>query len=170
MTNRNELPINLPAHTFLDEHQIPYERLTFSSETEKGAANVAKALGYSESQIVKTLVFESGTRERVLVMLGGDKNAVSGNLKRAIGSRDVRLASPEKVIEVTGYAIGSIPPFHWQPPGFRTFIDTILMNEDILGVGAGTWGQEIMILPAELARITGATAVNLSIKQSHGNQ
>ena len=103
-------------------------------------------------------------------MLGGDKNAVSGNLKRAIGSRDVRLASPDKVIEVTGYAIGSIPPFHWQPPGFRTFIDTILMNEDILGVGAGTWGQEIMILPAELARITGATAVNLSIKQSHGNQ
>jgi len=45
-----------------------------------------------------------------------------------------------------------------------------LMNEDILGVGAGTWGQEIMILPAELARITGATVLNLSIKQSPGNQ
>jgi Cys-tRNA(Pro)/Cys-tRNA(Cys) deacylase len=85
--------------------------LTFSPETEKGAANVAQALGYSESQMVKTLVFESGARERVLVMLGGDKNAVSGNLKRAIGARDIKLTSPEKVIEVTGYAIGSIPPF-----------------------------------------------------------
>ena len=124
MTSRNELPINLPNHTFLDEYQIPYERLTFSPETKKGAANVAQALGYSESQIVKTLVFESGAKERVLVMLWGDKNAVSSNLKRAIGSRDIKLASPEKVIEVTGYAIGSIPPFHWQTPGFRTFIDT----------------------------------------------
>ena len=171
MTSRNELPINLPAYTFLDEHQIPYQRLTFSQETEKRAAKFAQALGYSESQIVKTLVFESGAREQVLVMRGGDKNAVSGNLKRAIISRDIKLASPEKVIEVTGYAIGAIPPFHWQPPGFRTFIDTILINdEDLLGVGAGTWDQEIMILPAELAWITGATVLNFSIKQSPGNQ
>jgi len=170
LTSRNELPINLPARTFLGEHQITYERVTFSPETAKGAANVTQVLGYSESQIVKTLVFESGARERVLVMLGGAKNAVSGNLKRAIGSRDIKVAFPEKVIEVTGYAIGSIPPFHWQPPGFRTFIDTILMTEDILGVGADTWDQEIMILPAELARITGATVLNFSIKQSPGNQ
>jgi hypothetical protein len=40
------------------------------------------------------------------------------------------------------------------------------MDEDILGVGAGTWGQEIMILPAELVRVTGATVVNLSVKQA----
>jgi len=96
LTSRNKLPTNLRAHTFLDEHQIPYERLTFSPETEKGASKVAQALGYSESQIVKTLVFESDARERVLVMLRGDKNAVSGNLKRAIGSRDIKLASPKK--------------------------------------------------------------------------
>jgi Cys-tRNA(Pro)/Cys-tRNA(Cys) deacylase len=170
LTSRNELPINLPPHTFLDEHQIPYERLTFSLETEKGAANVAQALGYSESQIVKHWYLSRALENGAWWMLGGDKNAVSGNLKRAIGSRDIKLASPEKVIEVTGYAIGSIPHFHWQSPGFRTFIDTILMNEDILGVGAGTWDQEIMILPAELARITGATVLNLSIKQSPNNQ
>lgn len=163
-TNDNQAP-NLPAHAFLDERQVPYEKLRFSPETEKGAANVAQALGYSESQMVKTLVFESGAGEQVLVMLGGDKNAVSGNLKRAIGSRDIKLASPDKVIEVTGYAIGSIPPFHWQPTGFRTFIDSCLMDEAILGVGAGTWGEEIMILPTELARITDATVVNLSVKQ-----
>ena len=162
--NDNQAP-NLAAQAYLDERQVPYEKLRFSPETEKGASNVAQALGYNESQMVKTLVFESGAGEQVLVMLGGDKNAVSGNLKRAIGSRDIKLASPEKVIEVTGYAIGSIPPFHWQPLGFRTFIDSCLMDEEILGVGAGTWGEEIMILPSELARITDATVINLSVKQ-----
>ena len=155
----------LPAHRFLDERQVTYEKLTFSPETGKGAANVAQALGCTESQMVKTLVFATGAGEHVLVMLGGDKNAVSGNLKRAIGSRDIRLAVPDKVIEVTGYAIGSIPPFHWQPEGFRTFIDACLMDEDILGVGAGSWGQEIMIRPGELAAVIGATVVNLSSKQ-----
>ena len=156
---------NLPAHQFLDGRNVPYQRLSFPPETGKGAANVAQALGYNESQMVKTLVFETGAGEHVLVMLGGDKNAISGNLKRAIGSRDIRLASPDKVMEVTGYAIGSIPPFHWQPPGFRTFVDSCLMDEEVLGVGAGVWGQEIMITPEELAGVTGATVANLSSDQ-----
>ena len=156
---------NLPAHMFLDGRNVPYQRLSFPPETGKGAANVAQALGYNESQMVKTLLFETGEGEHVLVMLGGDKNAISGNLKRAIGSRDIRLAAPDKVIEVTGYAIGSIPPFHWQPPGFRTFVDACLMDEEVLGVGVGVWGQEIMIAPEELAGVTGATVANLSSNQ-----
>ena len=93
--------MDLPVHRFLDERQVPYEKLSFSPDTEKGAANVALALGYDESQMVKTLVFETGAGEYVLVMLGGDKNAVSSNLKRAIGSRDIMLAAPDRVIEVT---------------------------------------------------------------------
>jgi prolyl-tRNA editing enzyme YbaK/EbsC (Cys-tRNA(Pro) deacylase) len=66
-------PINLPAHGFLDDRQISYEKLTFSPETEKGSANVAQALGYRESQMVKTLVFESAAGEQVLVMLGATR-------------------------------------------------------------------------------------------------
>ena len=71
--------------------------------------------------MVKTLIFEVETGERVLVMVGGDKKAISGHLKKAIGSRNIKLAGPDTVIEVTGYEIGSIPPFHWQPAGFRKF-------------------------------------------------
>ena len=40
--------INLPAHEYLDRHNIPYERVEFSPEIEKGAASVAHALGYNE--------------------------------------------------------------------------------------------------------------------------
>ncbi len=152
----------LPPHHFLDERRIPYEPLTFLTTTEKGAANVAHALGYSERQMVKTLIFEVDTGERVLVMVGGDQNAISGHLKKAIGSRNIRMASPEVVKETTGYEIGSIPPFHWQPEGFRSFLEASLMQEEVLGVGAGEWGQEIMIAPAELARASNAIVVNLT--------
>lgn len=152
----------LPPHRFLDERGIPYQPLTFPTTTEKGAANVAHALGYSERQMVKTLVFEVDTGERVLVMVGGDQNAISGHLKKAIGSRNIRMASPEVVKETTGYEIGSIPPFHWQPEGFRSFLEASLMQEEVLGVGAGEWGQEIMIAPAELARASNAIVVNLT--------
>jgi Cys-tRNA(Pro)/Cys-tRNA(Cys) deacylase len=158
--------MDLPAHRFLDERSIPYTRLSFPPTTEKGAASVAEALGCRESQMVKTLIFEADTGERVLVMLAANKNAVSGRLKRAIGSRNIRLAGPEAVVETTGYEIGSIPPFHWQELGFRTFIDAALMDEDVLGVGAGVWGNEIMIAPGDVVRATGATVVNLSERSS----
>jgi Cys-tRNA(Pro)/Cys-tRNA(Cys) deacylase len=154
--------MTLPAHSYLDQLGIAHERLSFPPTTEKGAANVARALGYSERQMVKTLIFETDRGERVLVMLGGDQGAISRHLKQAIGSRNIKLASPEVVQAVTGYVIGSIPPFHWQPAGFRSFIDAALMQEQALGVGAGEWGQEIIIAPSDLVRATQAQIVNLT--------
>ena len=157
--------MKLPAHIYLDEHDIPYERKSFPPETEKGAANVAGALGFSERQAVKTLIFQVDTGERVLVMLGGDQLAISGHLKKAIGSRNIKMADPEVVRETTGYVIGSIPAFGWQPPGFRSFLEASLTQEPILGTGAGMWGEEIMITPANLIRASDAIVVNLTDRE-----
>src|SRR6266545_7536182 len=153
--------MKLPSHIYLDERNIPYERKSFPPETEKGAANVARVLGFSERQAVKTLIFQTDTGEKVLVMVGGDQNAISGHLKKAIGSRNIKLASPQVVQETTGYAIGSIPPCHWQPPQFRTFMDAALVHEDILGAGTGVWGQEIFMTPTHLVQASHAIVVNL---------
>lgn len=154
--------MKLPAHTYLDEQGISYETKDFPSTTEKGAANVARVLGFRERQMVKTLIFESGTGERVLVMVGGDKSAVSGHLKKAIGNRNIKMAHPDVVQEVTGYAVGSVPPFHWQPTDFRSFVDEALTGEPVLGVGAGEWGHEILITPTNLVRACNGIVVNLT--------
>ena len=154
--------MKLPAHSYLDQLGISYERRSFPPTTEKGAAAVARVLGFGEQQMVKTLIFEADTGERVLVMVGGDQNAISGQLKKAIGSRNIRMAGPEMVKATTGYEIGSIPPFHWQPAGFRSFLDEKLMAEPLLGVGAGQWGEEILITPTNLVRATQAQVVKLT--------
>lgn len=159
------MEIKLPSHTYLDERSIPYARKSFPSETEKGAAKVAHALEFSERQAVKTLIFHVDTGENVLVMLGGDQSAISGNLKKAIGSRNIQMAAPEVVKETTGYMIGSIPPFSWQPEGFRTFLEASLMEEPVLGVGAGQWGEEIFITPQDLVRASHAIVVNLTDRE-----
>ena len=157
--------MKLPSHAYLDERNIPYERKSFAPETEKGAANVARVLGFSERQAVKTLIFQTDTGERVLVILGGDQNAVSGNLKKAIGSRNIQMAAPEVVQETTGYVIGSIPAFGWQPSGFRSFLEASLLKEPVLGTGAGQWGEEIMITPQNLIKASDAIVVNLTDRE-----
>ena len=151
----------LPSHEYLDNKEIPYRTLEFPESTAKGAAPVAQALGFRERQMVKTLIFESDRGERVLIMLGGDQSAKSGKLKKAIGSRNIKMASAETVKGVTGYEIGSIPPFHWQPQQFRTFLEASLLDEKELGVGTGKWGHEIIISPSDLVRASKATVVSL---------
>jgi Cys-tRNA(Pro)/Cys-tRNA(Cys) deacylase len=154
--------MELPPHKFLDEHVIPYRKLEFPDTTEKGAANVATALGFSERQAIKTLIFEVvDTGEKMLVMVGGDQNIKSGLLKKAVGSRNIRMADPEAVLALTGYRIGSIPPFCWQPENFRTFLEASLMSEPELGVGAGIWGNEIMLTPDNLVKASNAQVVPL---------
>jgi Cys-tRNA(Pro)/Cys-tRNA(Cys) deacylase len=157
--------MKLLAHIFLEERGIPYEARSFPPETDKGAANVARVLGFAERQAVKTLIFQADTGERVLIMLGGDQSAISAHLKKAIGPRNIQMASPEVVKEITGYMIGSIPAFGWQPAGFRTFLEASLTNEPFLGTGAGQWGEEIMITPQNLIKASNAIVVNLIDKE-----
>lgn len=101
--------MKLPSHLYLGELGIPDQTGIFTPETEKGAASVARVLGFPDRQAVKTLIFQADAGERVPVMLGGDQSIVSANLKRAEGSRKVRLAAPATVLEITGFVIGSIP-------------------------------------------------------------
>jgi Cys-tRNA(Pro)/Cys-tRNA(Cys) deacylase len=155
----------LPSHTFLDRLKIPYTTASFPPSTPKGASSVAIALGLSEHQAIKTLIFETDRGEQVLVMVGGDQNVISGHLKKVVGSRNIQLASPEHVMKTTGYRIGSIPPFCWQSEGFRSFLDSDMLNETILAVGAGVWGNEILMTPANLVNASQAIVVNLTDRE-----
>jgi len=154
----------LPSHAYLEKLHIPYRIATFPDTTPKGAASVAQVLGFSEHQAIKTLIFETEQGERILVMVGGDQNVISGHLKKAVGSRNIKLASPESVRQTTGYMIGSIPPFCWQPENFRSFLDQEMMKESFLAVGAGVWGNEIFISPADLVKASRALVVNLTYR------
>ena len=152
----------IPSQTFLDQLHIPYTAFSFPLSTPKGASSVALALGLKEHQAIKTLIFETNKEELVLVMVGGDQIVILGYLKKVVGSRNIQLASSDKVIQTTGYKIGSIPPFSWQPEGFRSFLDSDMMTETTLAVGAGVWGNEILISPINLVIASQAIVVNLT--------
>jgi Cys-tRNA(Pro)/Cys-tRNA(Cys) deacylase len=155
----------LPSHIFLDRLHIPYICRGFPPLTPKGASSVAIALGLKEHQTIKTLIFETDNDEQILVMVGADQNVISGHLKKIVGSRNIQLASPDKVFQTTGYHIGSIPPFSWQSDSFKSYLDLDVMNESILAVGAGVWGNEILISPSNLVHASRAIVVNLTNRE-----
>ena len=50
--------------------------------------------------------------------LGGDRSALSSNLKKGIGTRSNMMGAPEAVKETTGYVIDSTPPSAGNLPDF----------------------------------------------------
>ena len=65
-------------------------------------------------------------------------------LKKAIGSRNIKFASPQRFRRGMGYAIGLIPPFHWQPPQFRTFVVTALLQKTSWELAPGPGARKFL--------------------------
>ena len=117
-------------------------------DSTRTAPEAAAAVGCELGAIVKTLVFRrSGDGSPVLVLVSGANRADEA----ALG---VERADASFVREVTGYAIGGIPPVGHATP-LETLVDPDLMAFGEVWCAAGTPNTLFGIAPAELVRMTG---------------
>ena len=101
------------------------------SESTRTAVEAADAVGCDLGQIVKSVVLIDGD-DPVLCLCAGDRRV---GLDR-IGD-DVRMARGKDVKELTGYAIGGVPPLGHDRP-LRTVVDRSLTRFDTVWCAAGT--------------------------------
>jgi len=75
------------------------------------AEQAARLLRCSLGAVVKSLVFETKSQAAfILVLVSGQNRVDSEALSEIIGSK-VYPAKPEKVLTLTGYPVGAVPPF-----------------------------------------------------------
>ena len=124
------------------------------------AVDAAAAVGCEVGQIVKSLIF-SIDGELVLALTSGSNRVDTGALTSAAGGEVCDKADANQVREVTGYAIGGVPPFGHANP-VRSFIDPALFEHAEVWAAAGTPRHVFAITPAELLSATGATEANFT--------
>ena len=78
-------------------------------QTARTANDAATALGCNVGAIVKSLLFKIGDKF-CLCLVSGDKRCSLNKLKKKLNEKDVSMASPEEVKQVTGYTIGGVSP------------------------------------------------------------
>lgn len=81
-------------------------------EFNKSSATVelaAKAVGVDAARIAKTLAFEDGD-SCLLIVAAGDARIDNTMFKARFGHK-ARMLTPEKALELTGYAVGGVSPF-----------------------------------------------------------
>lgn len=127
---------------------VEHEGSTRTSE------DAAAAVGCDVAQIAKSLIFRTKTGGRsVLVIASGANRVDEKAVGRLIGDR-IERAEPEFVREVSGFAIGGVPPIgHAVPP--LVLIDNDLMRFDSLWAAAGTPNAVFRLTPADLVGMTG---------------
>jgi len=118
------------------------------------ALDAAAAVGCDVAQIVKSLIFSVGG-EIVLALTSGKNRVDTAALAAAAGGERCDRADADQVREVTGYAIGGVPPFGHATP-VRSFFDPELLAYDTVWAAAGTPRHVFPIEPQKLLELTGA--------------
>jgi Cys-tRNA(Pro) deacylase len=124
------------------------------------AQAAADAIGCDLRQIVKSLLFETDDGQPVVALVPGDRRADSGKIAVAAGAAKVRIASPERVREITGFEPGAVAPFPLTRVR-RIFVEPALMAHERVWVGAGSERHMAGLAPAELVRLTRGEARDL---------
>jgi prolyl-tRNA editing enzyme YbaK/EbsC (Cys-tRNA(Pro) deacylase) len=128
--------------------------VTTLSDSARTAQLAAAALSVEVGQIVKSLLFLREA-EPVMILCAGDRRVDAGRL-------GLSAAQADRVREVTGFAIGGIPPLGHDVE-LPTTIDASLRRFDVVWAAAGT-PHDVFAVDTEalIAAIPGATVTDVS--------
>jgi prolyl-tRNA editing enzyme YbaK/EbsC (Cys-tRNA(Pro) deacylase) len=135
----------------LATHGLEHLTLREFAESTATAADAAAAIGTTVGRIVKSLVFMAGDQP-VLVLTSGPNRVDTNKVYAALGKPIVR-ANADQVRQLTGFAVGGVPPIgHTQP--LTTLVDRDLLQYDEVWAAAGTPNMVFSISPVDLVRIS----------------
>lgn len=121
-------------------------------------AEAAETLGVAQGQIAKTLSVRIGEAV-VLIVARGDARLDNRKTKDRFGARP-RMLGHEETEALTGHAIGGVCPFGLATP-LKVYCDLSLQAFDTVYPAAGSRNASVAVAPERLARITGATWVDV---------
>jgi prolyl-tRNA editing enzyme YbaK/EbsC (Cys-tRNA(Pro) deacylase) len=124
------------------------------------AADAAQTIGCEIAQIIKSLIFKTATTNKAILILASGPNRVNEKtVEKEIGEKIVK-ADADFVREVTGFAIGGIPPMgHKQP--VQTLIDQDLLKYQELWAAAGTPNAVFRLYSKDIENLTGGKIISI---------
>ena len=144
---------------YLREQGLDIQVVEFKEST-KTAQEAADVLGCRVDQIAKSIIFRGAETGRGILAVTSGKNRVCEQKVAALAGEALGKANAAFVREVTGFAIGGVPPMaHAQE--LKVFIDKDLMAQDTVWGAAGTPNSMFPMTPDILLRLTGGKVADV---------
>lgn len=146
---------------FMDQHGILGEIIFLKNETPTVEA-AAHALGTQPEHIGKSVLFTTKDNDCILAVSCGtrliERRVIAKLL--GVGRKRVRLAHPEIVLQLTGYPVGTVPPFG-HPSPLRTLLDPGVLELNQIYVGGGAHNAMLKISPQDVLAASKAEIIDL---------
>ncbi len=133
----------------LDDNHVNYT-LT-EHEPVHTSEEAAKVRGTTLSQGAKALIFFAD-KKPLLIVVPGDKRANLKKFKKTFSIKDLRMASPEEVTQLTGLKIGAIPPIG-KAINLPSYFDQSVKSTDTAVFNAGSHSHSIAMKAQDLIKI-----------------
>jgi Cys-tRNA(Pro)/Cys-tRNA(Cys) deacylase len=145
------------AARILDAAGIRYEVREYPvDENDLSAPHVAEAIGMPPEQVFKTLVARGDRTGVLMACIPANSELDLKGLASASGNKKIELVAVKEVLGLTGYIRGGVSPVGTKKP-YPFYLDETAELWDVISVSAGMRGQQMLLAPADLVRVTEAT-------------
>jgi prolyl-tRNA editing enzyme YbaK/EbsC (Cys-tRNA(Pro) deacylase) len=160
MTKQNPILGPVDLQQYMRQHGIPGEIIHLDQPTPT-VEDAASAVHTQTDRIIKSVLFTI-YEEHVLTITCGVERVERRVIAAlyGVGRKRVKLTPAETVLEVTGYPVGTVPPFgHRQP--LRTLLDPGVLEHNQVYAGGGAGNALVRLDPQDILRITQAEVMDL---------
>ncbi len=129
-------------------------------DSTRTAVEAAQAIGCEVAQIAKSLVFRTKQSHKPVLVIASGVNRVNEKKIAGLVGEAIERPDADFVREVTGFAIGGIPPVGHTMP-LETLLDEDLWQYSQIWAAGGTPRAIFELTPDELGRVTGGQRINI---------
>lgn len=135
-------------------------RVHTMTQSTRTAEEAAAACGCAVGQIVKSLVFRGKETGKPYLLLVSGANRVNERAVAGLIGEGLQRPDAQYVRDVTGFAIGGIPPLGHASP-LATYMDQDLLGYENVWAAAGTPECVFPVSPADLREKAGAKVIQV---------
>ena len=133
---------------FIAQYHIQAEHLSFQQSC-RSVAEAARTVNAAPQDLVKSICMMDAQGSIIVAIVKGEDRVSLSRVAGAIGIAEPRMATPQEILEKTGYPRGGTPSFGY-PATF--LIDPRVFEKDVVYTGGGSENSLIKITPRELQR------------------
>ena len=158
MTKDSDIP-STQAVRLLRDQRVEFTAHLYDYLERGGTAHSAIALAVDEYFVIKTLVLEDERKQPLICLQHGNKEVSTKKLARVLNVKSVSPCTPDTAHRHTGYQVGGTSPFGTRKH-LPVYIQQSILTCERVFINGGKRGFLVALTPAEIVRITRATAVD----------
>lgn len=119
---------------YLQEKGINAEHYVFK-DTCHSVEEAAAVTNSSPKDFIKSICMVDNKGGLIVAIVGGEDRASTSRVAKALDMETPRIATPEEILELTGYLCGGVPAFGYQAV---FLIDPKVMEREYIYTGGGS--------------------------------